>query len=93
MKYDGVWDHGFSWTSAPQGTLALGQSTNIVVKAPFHITAPIGATNWRVTVENWQLEPPTRWQLFKDATYAWATKNTITNKVVVYTIYSSEIAL
>ena len=104
FKCDGVWAE-FSppaeavWMGAGQPLLAIppevvaaGASSTVAVARPMHVTAPQGATAWRVGVV-WSYASPTRFQHLKDQALEVITARRLRFDTVAYTNFLSEVPL
>ena len=104
FKCDGVWAEfsrpaEFIWQGMgqpllpiPAESLAAGTSSTVAVSRPFHITAPLNATAWRVGVV-WSYSAPTRLQHLQDRAVELVTGRLPRLDRETYTNFSSEIAL
>ncbi len=103
FKCDGIWAEfsppaEFIWQGTgqpllpiPAGSLAAGTSSTVAVSRPFHITAPLNATAWRVGVV-WSYSAQTRFQRLRDRAVELVTGRLPRLGRESYTNFSSEIS-
>ena len=103
FKCDGVWTEflppaEYVWMGAGQPLLAIppevvaaGAFGTVAVARPMHITAPQGATAWRIGVV-WNYATPTRFQHLKDQTLGFIAGRPRFERVA-YTNFLTEVSL
>lgn len=89
---EAVWKPGRPLFVIPPETLAAGATGTGCVATPMHITAPQGATDWRVGVV-WSYAGPTRFQRLKSQVFGFITRGSARLDRVAYTNFSAAITL
>jgi hypothetical protein len=104
FRCDGVWAEfpapaeavwmggGQPLLTIPPETLGAGASSTAAVARPMHITAPDGATAWRIGVV-WSYASPTRFQQLKGQAMGFITGRSSRFESGVYTNLSTEVSL
>jgi len=104
FRCDGVWAEfprpaeavwmgaGQPLLTIPPETLSAGASSTVAVAKPMHITAPPGATSWRIGVV-WSHASPTRFQQLKGQVMGFITGRSPRFESVEYTNLLTELSL
>jgi len=104
FKCNGVWSEfdlpaEFVWMGAgqpllpiPHKTLAARSSNTVAIERPMHITAPVGATAWRIGVV-WSYASPTQCEQLRNQVLGFITRRSTLYDRITYTNLSPEVKL